>query len=535
MNARRFDAPPRLNLTLLLAAAAALGAALTLARQVPYGVGLHWDSVIYVTVARNLLAGAGLRDYTGFTYVGWPPLYPLLLAVVSGDVLDPFHVAGPVNAALFGLTIFVVGQYLRRRLESRFLVVWAALTIALAQPLAWLVAYAFTETAFILLITLTLIHTEAFLAKGKTSSLVWAGVWAALAWQTRYVGGALPAAVAVMLLLQRGARPAQRVRRVAGFALLAGAPMAAWLARNRVAVGTFTGPPDPTGEDLSLPEVVIDIGRVLLEAWTTFDLPLVEWQSIARLGFLPAAALAAACVVLIRDRRRRRAPSDRLPCYVFGGFALVYLTVLAIILSLIPIPGAEARYVAPLYIPVLVTAAFALDRLLGFAPGRRRFWRRWKPRWRRRAPRAAAAAAAAVLCFWTAGQIEPYVREIRHANSEGLAGYSHSDLAETQEWISRNPLTGLIVSNSTIAASLTNDALDAEYGYLPGEKEHLAEYLERTRAYGVTFYVVWFDNVWVNTYFDYNRAALNALPHLEPVAELADGAVFKPASPPDTE
>ena len=310
--------------------------------------------------------------------------------------------------------------------------------------------------------------------------------------------------------------------------------MAAWLVRNRVTVGTFTGPPDPTGDDLSLPEVLIDIGRVLLKAWTTFDLPLVEWQSIAWLGFLPAAVLASACVVLIRDRRRRRAPSGRLPCYVFGGFALAYLTVLAIILSLIPIPGAEARYVAPLYIPLLITAAFALDRLLGLAPGRRRFWRRWKPRWRRRAPRAAAAAAAVVLCFWTAGQIEPYVREIRHANSEGLAGYSHSDLADTQEWISRNPLPGLIVSNSHIAAALRNDA-SAEYGYLTGEKEHLAEQLERLRGHGVTFYVVWFDNVWVNTYFDYNRAALSASSHLEPVAELADGAVFKAIRLPDTE
>ena len=123
-----------------------------------------------------------------------------MLAVVSLDVLDPLDVAGPLNAALFGITIFVVGQYLRRRLDSRFLVVWAALAIALAAPLAWLASFGLTGTAFILLVTLTLVHAEAYLAAGKLSSLVWACVWAALAWQTRYVGAALLAAVAVMLL-----------------------------------------------------------------------------------------------------------------------------------------------------------------------------------------------------------------------------------------------------------------------------------------------------------------------------------------------
>ena len=529
MSVRRPDEPPpRPGVTLLLAAAAALGAVLVLARQVPHGAGMHWDSVVYVDVARHLLAGAGFVDHTGFIYVGWPPLYPLLLAVVSVDLLDPLEVAGPVNAALFGLTIFVVGQYLRRRLESPFLVVWAAFAIALATPLARLASYAFAGTAFTLLVTLTLIHTDAFLAKGKTSALVWAGVWAALAWQARYVGGALPAAVAVMLLCQRGARPAQRVRRAAGFSLLAGAPMAAWLARNRVITGTFTGPPDNSGSDWSLPEVLSQTGKSLRIMSTSFDLPLDEWQSVAWLGFLPAAALAAACVVLIRARRRRRAPCDRLPFYVFGGFALTYLTVLVILLSLTPTQGAEERYVAPLYIPLLVTAAFALDRIVGFAPRRRRFWRRWKPRRRRQAPRAAAAVVTAALCFHTAGQIKPNAQEIRQASAVGLPGYSSPSLAETQQWISRNPLPGLIFSNSRIAAFLRNDA-SAEYDDLPDGKEDMQKSLQRLHSSGVTFYVVWFDDTWFTSGYDYDRAALRASPHLEPVAELTDGAIFKSA------
>ena len=498
------------NLDLMLLAAAALGAVLVLARQATYGVGLPWDAVNFIAAARHVLAGAGFRDYAGYVSVGAPPLYPLLLAVVSVDVLDPLDIAGPVNAALFGLTIFVVGQYLRRRLESRFLVVWAAFAIALAWPLAGLTAYALTGTTFILLVTLTLIHTDAFLAKGKTSSLVWAGVCAALAWQTQYLGGALPAAVAVMLLAQRGARPTQRVRRAVGFLLLASAPMAVWLARNRLISGTFIG---ARGSGvLSWPATLSDAGEVL-RSWATFDLPLIEWQAVALLGLVPAAVLAAACGVLIRKRWRARTPSDWLPCYVFGGFAVTYFTALTVSLAL----GATGhdvrpRYLAPMYVPLLLTAAFALDRVLG-----------------RAVPQAAAAVVTAVLCFWTAGQIEPHAREIRRANTEGLDGYANSWWApsETRAWLRRNPLPGWVISNEPIAVYIANDASadgSARFGNLPRAEEHLQRWLAEDAS---DTWVVWFDNVYVNRLYDYGRSVLRATSVLEPVAELADGAVFR--------
>ena len=519
----------------MLLAAAASGAVLVLARQATYGVGLHWDSGVYLAVARNLLDGAGFRDYGRGVYVAWPPLYPLALAVFSLDVLDPLAVAGPVNAALFALTIFVVGRYLRRRLESRFLVVWATLAIALAWPLAGLAAYALTGAAFILLVTLTLIDTDAFLAKGRTSALVRAGVWAALAWQTRFVGAALPAAVAVMVLLQRGARPAQRVRRAAGFALLAGAPMALWLVRNRLVAGTPTG---TRGQGmLSWPATLSGIGEVL-RSWAALDFPLIERQAIASLGLLAAAALAAACGVLIRERwRRRRMPSEWLPCYVFGGFALAHVTsVTAALLLGATFHGVQERHLAPLYVPLLLCAAFALDRVLGFAPRRRRFRRLWKRRWTMPRAQAAAAVVTAVLAIWTAGQIEPNVREIRRANSRG-SDYASPFWArsETLEWSRRNQMEGRILSNEALVVSIHNYARavrDQEYRYLPGVEEDMVALLQGWHAAGDTYYVVWFDDEWVTRRLDYGIAALRATPGLEPVAELADGTVFR-AGPAD--
>ena len=495
----------------MLLAAAALGAVLVLARHVPYGVGLHWDSGSYVGAARYLLAGAGFRDYAGAIYVSSTPFYPLLLAALSFDVLDPLSVAGPVNAALFGLTVFVVGRYLRRRLESRFLVVWATLAVALAWPLAGQAAIALAGATFILLVTLTLINTDAYLADGRTSSLVRAGVCAALAWQTRYAGAALLAAVIIMLLVQRGARPVERALRAAGFALLAAAPMAWWLVRNRLLSGTFTGPRGGAG--ISLPELVRGAGEVL-GAWAaSFDLPLVEWPAVAWLGLLPAAAAVGGVLI----RRQWRRPSDWLPCYVFGGFALICLASLVITLPPAFSGGGAARFLAPVYVPLVVTAACALDRSLG-----------------RAAPRAAAGAVTAALCLWTAGQVEPNAREIRRANAEGAHGYASPFWApsETLQWIRGNQMEGRILSNEAMVVSIHNyaSAIPGEVNrHLPGAEENMAALLRGWRAEGHTYYVVWFADDWFTRRHDFGMAALRASPDLELVAELADGAVFKSA------
>ena len=79
--------------TLLLAALALLGAALILARQVNYGVSINTDSINFITVARNLLAGEGLVELSTKTdFIVTPPLYPLLLAGSSLFIFDPLDV-----------------------------------------------------------------------------------------------------------------------------------------------------------------------------------------------------------------------------------------------------------------------------------------------------------------------------------------------------------------------------------------------------------------------------------------------------------
>ena len=192
--------------------------------------------------------------------------------------------------------------------------IWAALAISLAAPLAELASRALTEPLFILLAALALIRTDDYLTRNKTSSLAWAAAWAALAWQTRYLGAAVVVVVTLLLLGQRGARPAQRARRAAGSRWPRPRRWQRGWLRNRLAAGSYTGYRD--GGPYSLPEVLSAIGRGFAD-WVYFDLPLVsvEWLR----SYRPPGCLRAVGLVIGAQRRPAMPRMPRMPRMPFDG------------------------------------------------------------------------------------------------------------------------------------------------------------------------------------------------------------------------
>ena len=157
---------------------------------------MWWDAVYYITVARSLLAGDGLVGLGGVPLTTQPPMYPALLAGGGGLFgIDPYAVAGPLNAVIFGLTVLVAGWWLRRRLHSRFLWLWGCFSIALALPLADMASHALSESAFILFVTLSLTQIDAHLDGGGRASLMRAAAFSAAACLTRYMGASMILAV----------------------------------------------------------------------------------------------------------------------------------------------------------------------------------------------------------------------------------------------------------------------------------------------------------------------------------------------------
>ena len=376
--------------TLVLGCIAALGATLVLFR-VAHGVGLRTDGMYYIELARALAEGQrGLAwlsgsmphlvwgehpAWEGYTPLVqsafWPPLHSMLLVLAGGFVIDPLAVAGPLNAAAFGLTILIAGHWLRQRVRSRFLVTLGCIAIFCSIPIAWWASWVMGEAIFILLTTLALFCSDRFLASGQRSSLMWAAVFTALACLTRYAGLFLIVAFLPLLALQHGAALPERARRIGLYLVISVAPLGMWLLRNLLVTGTLTGPRG--GEPHNSFVVNSALTLRAIEAWNPLlvDLRVTLIQVDNRAGWVIGGVIvgvfliALAAVVawdILRWWRDDQGPKDSfLP--VVGGFTFGYILFIVVMTSLKPMAEVP-RFLVPAYVPFVLVILFAADRCL---------------------------------------------------------------------------------------------------------------------------------------------------------------------------
>lgn len=531
-----------------LAAVSVLAAATVLLRGGTHGPALHWDGVNYLAVARNLLAGEGFRNFDGTPYALWPPLYPLALAAATLGTFDPLETALPFGALVFGLTVFAAGRFLERRLRSRFLAFAAPAVLALSVPLGDLAWWALSGPLFVLLSTLALIRADAFRAEGRTSALVGAAVLTALAWQTRYLGAAVALAAAVAIYLAPAAGRRRRFGRAALFSVIAAGPTALWLLRTSRAPGGLGAHRQPVDEGLGA--VLAEIGSGLL-GWA--ELGRDASSSVPWSGLSAVVLPAVASMFLFRRPSRADAAARERGAAVFGGFALAYGLSLALAVALgFTWHGVQERFLAPLYLPILLAATLALDLRFAREPGETAVPGEPGPG-RRRARGAFRAAAALALLAGVAGQAGSVTRAIGEANSEwasaGLAGRPWN-ASRTARYFRENGLEGLTYSNFPLllyhyargrgpyrplpatAAPPPPSAAETLPG--PPSGEPLRRWFENAPEGAL---VVWVADEASYPYYAYGRPGLLETPGLSPVAEFPDGAVWRVSRrpPADTE
>ena len=499
--------------TLLVAAIALLGAGLALARVEIWGPALHWDSVNYIEVARALLAGDGFTQPAWYlfgadAYAIWPPLYPMLLAGGGLGAADPYDVAGPLSAVSFGLTIFVAGRWMARRLESRILVVWACLALALSVPLSRAASAALSEAPFILLATLTLVQADAFLREGRRSALLWAVAFAALACLTRYLGVALIAVVALAPLLRGGVPLGARTRLAVACALMAAAPLALWMLRTVL----LTGNAARAATDVAVP-VHETLGRALevLSWWMLPYAPVERFQDAA--SALVGALLLLLALLAVRAFRDAGATGPARTALVLAIFAVGYLLALAAGRAWSEGSG-ELRYFFPLYVPAVLLAATLCDPVIRGLT---------LPLPRPKFATLASAAVALALVAWLALHVPQWAREIHRENVIDIDAREPLFSVPFLQSIRAVEFGELVLSNGP-------GVLETYFG--AGPDYHLLEYdradaVARIRAAPPGTSIVWFHDLAVSVRYGYDARDLRGLPVLETVAERADGVVFR--------
>lgn len=492
--------------TLFVIGAAVLGAGLVLARHVEHGVGLSWDSVNYIGVARNLLAGEWFVELTGRAYTYWAPLYPMLLAAAGALGIDPQDAAGPLNAAAFGAAVIVSGLWLRDRLASRFLAAWGALAVALSIPLAWAASVALVTIPLSALTLLSLIQVEKFLREAQTRALLLASIFSGLAWAIHYRSIALIIFVAALLALQPRTAFITKAKRVAVYGAIASTPTALWMIKNQLTVGYPTG--ERGWESASfLPLLGDAINRA--SQWIFVNLfvdsrylGVNQWPIASFLTGVALLALTISVVyALARAARSAEMETRMLPFIVFAGFAVAYLLLLTLSIAFGYAFGSGDRFLIPAYIPLLIGLLFGLD---GFLLSARK---QGKPYAKR-----LSVGALAALCSWLALSAALQPLAIREANAYGIGRYDGLINSEVLHYVQDNEtnlIEGETQSNDNAAVYVrSRGRLAPEWRIAPDSDGAV---------------IIWFHDI---PHRQYDAADLRGMPGVETVANLADGAVF---------
>ena len=524
------------GVTLLLGAVAALGAGLILLREVNYGVGLTWDSVVYLGTARNLVAGDGFVSWN-FALYTTIPLFPLLLAALGLLGIDPAAAAGAINAAAFGLTAAAVAAWLQRHVRSPWLAVWAACACASLPILAEYGAIANTETIFVLSVVVALWQLDRFLSTGALAALLFGAAAAGAACLARYPGLALAGCGVLVLSLRNGAAVRTRIRDAAIWSGVSVTPIGVWMVRNVIAGKpafgtqvsfTFSGLSSlhaATGE-LAVwlfGREGLDVLNGLLRSVAAIDLtgPATP-AAIAVKAVLLAAPVLGAGYALARYRRRffRK---QRAVLTVCVAFVAVYSLALAISLPLNDVE-LEVRYLVPLFPPLLVTSALVLDELLARADGPNA-----KPKPSPNIAGTGRVLLAIAMSLWLILQVRETYYDTRYQMEYGFHYASRrwfeSDVIRYLN--ASNRLDGAVAANTVASNSVAAIYVHTDFGGVLGVGATRSELMDQVATWrpGQRRYFIWFDESPYEIHYRVEEVASEL--DMELVADLDDGVIYR--------
>ncbi|MBM3144338.1 MAG: hypothetical protein FJ010_05055 [Chloroflexi bacterium] len=331
----------------------------------PYGPGVSGDAVDYISTADSLKRNLGFTDYAGEPYIYWPPLYPLLLAGISGLTgLDTVIVGWLLNALCFGALVYLTGLLFRLVFgPSSGWFYLSSLATLTSLPLLRLSANISSDPLFIVLVLACALLGETYLTSPKTATLLGLTLVAGAAALLRWHGVILVFTVFTIVVL---AFVALRRNPKAAFwnAIWAGAlaslPFALWVfGRNYRLLGSFMGYRDTGGIDLgyNLDDSVIKIAR-----WFLPDQVLRYMDPVLLLG---------GCLLLLILLNRRAdwrtffkmlAEPKHFPWLVFSPFYYLFVTFTSV--GYDHSASFDDRYYAPLFVFAFLFVALVIEGLV---------------------------------------------------------------------------------------------------------------------------------------------------------------------------
>ena len=228
---------PKSKITIFVIAGISLLGGIAIAYATRWGPGMMSDSVSYIAGPRNLLAGYGLGQFRAsgnfVQSAHAPPLYSLILSLWGYLGFDLVDTARWMDVVLFMTLILLVGLVTYFLTSRSALAIVLSLIIASSTLLVGMFSGVGTEPVFITTTLTCLYALSSHLHKRYQLVLIGAGILAALALFTRYMGIALLFTGMVLLLFQRESSWRQRIKDTIIFSGLTLLMITPWLIYHR--------------------------------------------------------------------------------------------------------------------------------------------------------------------------------------------------------------------------------------------------------------------------------------------------------------
>ncbi|MDO1447785.1 hypothetical protein Q0590_16050 [Rhodocytophaga aerolata] len=199
-----------------------------------YGPGITFDSINYVYAGHSLAEKGELLRPFQTPFIEWPPLYPLLIAMVS-------YVPGSILTNLFyfqiliaALTVALSCSLARKMIRNNILFVIACLSLAFSTPLILVNHFIWSESFFSILVVLQLQLFICYLQKPSWQLYMLLVISGLLLCVQRQVGAFFVAGGACILCIYPSSIPFSKKLIISlCYALLAAVlPLLLWWIRN---------------------------------------------------------------------------------------------------------------------------------------------------------------------------------------------------------------------------------------------------------------------------------------------------------------
>ena len=387
-----------------------------------HGPALSPDSVTYLSAARRLGAGLGYSDFTGGANTTFPPAFSAVLAILSSIGAGLTTAARLANAVCFAGVVILTWTLSRRLVHSSWVRLGATAAVAVSPAMLDLADHAWSEPAFCVLVLLFMLVLQDAVTRHRVSTR-WAAVAGMIvgsAFLVRYAGAVLlPVGLLVLGFALRRAGRRVVVARLAVFSLCALVLPSLWILRN-----ARTDAPYVLGPRVAVADGIDSLARKFAMSFGRLFVPPSWTQSRLVLVAVAVFVTAAISSLLLAVRDRRGDGRTLLP---LASFVVIY-SLFVVAAGKLSGSSIDGRIVAPLYPPVVILVAAALEQALD------RTLRNRRPAVVRSIRLALPAAALAAVV----GSALVFVQTVQ-ADGAAARGYAASSYR-------RSPLAGAVRS-----------------------------------------------------------------------------------------